>query len=58
MNTTVYRVAVYYHDGWEKYGGITEFPTKQKAIDHKATLLKLGHKAVKVWSVTTKELDQ
>ena len=54
----VYRVAVYYPDGWEKYGGVTEFPTKEKALAHKATLLAMRHKAVKVWSVTTKEIDE
>lgn len=43
---------------WEKFGGITEFLTKPAALEHKATLLAMGHKMVKVWSVTMKEIDE
>lgn len=46
-----YRVAVYYPNGWERYGGIREFTSKQAAMQHRELLLSLGHKVVHVWKV-------
>ena len=47
----VYRVAVFYPKGWEKYGGVREFATKEAAMEERRILLSLNHKDVHVWKV-------
>lgn len=47
----VYRVAVFYPKGWEKYGGVREFSTKEAAMKERELLLQLNHKDVHVWRV-------
>lgn len=55
---TVYKVATFYQTGWNAYGGILTFDTEREASEKRDAMIRNGSKAVHIWSVTTKLIQE
>lgn len=55
---TRFNVAVFYAEGWERYGRPMSFATEAEARVWRDALLQIGHKHVHIWSVTTNLIQE